>query len=138
MSFSAQKLTDRQSEILQYIQSCRIPPTVREIGAAFDIQSPNGVMCHLKALEKKGYITRDRRLSRGITLISGIRDFQLDSMLISIDEEHDRVTITFGSSNCQESEVPRMTFAKGNPVPLEFTPDWNHGSHQEQVESFAQ
>jgi repressor LexA len=43
-------------------------PTVREIGAGFKIKSPNGVMCHLKALEKKGLITRESGMSRAIQL----------------------------------------------------------------------
>ncbi len=32
-------------------------PTVREIGAHFGIGSPNGVMCHLKALDRKRRLT---------------------------------------------------------------------------------
>ena len=32
----------------------------------FDIQSPNGVMCHLKALEKKGLIRREGFRARAI------------------------------------------------------------------------
>lgn len=32
------------------------PTTVREIEAAFGFASPNGVMCHLKALVKKGLV----------------------------------------------------------------------------------
>jgi repressor LexA len=32
---------------------------VREIGVHFHIKSPNGVMCHLKALQKKGLIHRE-------------------------------------------------------------------------------
>lgn len=66
------ELTDRQREILDFIRekitNRGYGPTVREIAFAFDINSPNGVMCHLKALEKKGFITRDRRPARGIML----------------------------------------------------------------------
>ncbi|HID77167.1 MAG TPA: transcriptional repressor LexA, partial [Planctomycetaceae bacterium] len=43
-------------------------PTVREIGRQFGIQSPNGVVCHLKALEKKGLIRREPHMSRAIQL----------------------------------------------------------------------
>jgi repressor LexA len=42
---------------------------VREIGQAFDIRSPNGVMCHLKALEKKGLIKREGFSARAIQLV---------------------------------------------------------------------
>ena len=44
------------------IRSRGYGPTVREIGTAFKIRSPNGVVCHLKALELKGYITRGRNM----------------------------------------------------------------------------
>jgi repressor LexA len=66
-------LTPRQREIYDFIRS-KIEgrgygPTVREIGLSFDIKSPNGVMCHLKALEKKGLIDREKFSARAIQLI---------------------------------------------------------------------
>ena len=39
----------------------RLPAAIRDIGKEFGIVSPNGVMCHLKALEKKGFINRDAK-----------------------------------------------------------------------------
>ncbi len=66
------QLTKRQREIYNFIrdkiESRGYGPTVREIGQAFDISSPNGVMCHLKALEKKGYILREKNSARAIQL----------------------------------------------------------------------
>jgi repressor LexA len=67
------QLTERQREIYDFIRS-KIEgrgygPTVREIGVAFDIKSPNGVMCHLKALEKKGLIKREGFSARAIQLL---------------------------------------------------------------------
>lgn len=65
-------LTRRQQEIYEFIEDKILNrgygPTVREIGNAFDIRSPNGVMCHLKALERKGLITREQHMSRAIQL----------------------------------------------------------------------
>ena len=64
-------LTKRQAAILAFIRAqiaIGLPPTFREIGNRFGITSPNGVMCHIRALEKKGQIVRDRRLSRAIFL----------------------------------------------------------------------
>lgn len=52
-------------------------PTVREIGAGFKIKSPNGVMCHLKALEKKGLITRESHMSRAIQLSESLSKMTL-------------------------------------------------------------
>lgn len=67
------QLTDRQREIYDFIRdkidSRGYGPTVREIGLAFDIKSPNGVMCHLKALEKKGLILREGFSARAIQLV---------------------------------------------------------------------
>lgn len=52
--------------ICRQIDSRGFPPTIRDIGNAFEIKSPNGVMCHLKALEKKGFISRDGKSARAI------------------------------------------------------------------------
>ena len=72
-------LTSRQQAIYDFlkdkIRTRGYGPTVREIGAKFGIRSPNGVMCHLKALEKKGLISRESHMSRAIQLsepISGM------------------------------------------------------------------
>ncbi|NBW96924.1 MAG: transcriptional repressor LexA [Planctomycetia bacterium] len=65
--------TERQLEIYAFIrekiQVRGFGPTVREIGQAFKIRSPNGVVCHLKALERKGLITRGKNMSRAIELV---------------------------------------------------------------------
>src|SRR5579864_509701 len=67
------QLTERQREIYEFIrqkiESRGYGPTVREIGLGFDIKSPNGVMCHLKALEKKGLIIREGFSARAIQLV---------------------------------------------------------------------
>jgi repressor LexA len=67
------QLTERQREIYDFIrqkiESRGYGPTVREIGLGFDIRSPNGVMCHLKALEKKGLIKREGFSARAIMLV---------------------------------------------------------------------
>ena len=66
--------TSRQLEIYGFIRdkihSRGYGPTVREIGLAFKIRSPNGVVCHLKALERKGLITRGKNMSRAIELVT--------------------------------------------------------------------
>ena len=71
-------LTSRQREIFNFIRE-KITgrgygPTVREIGDQFRISSPNGVMCHLKALEKKGLITREPNMSRAIQLTDAVKE----------------------------------------------------------------
>lgn len=65
-------MTARQKAIYDFIKEKIVNrgygPTVREIGNNFGIRSPNGVMCHLKALERKGLITREAHMSRAIQL----------------------------------------------------------------------
>jgi repressor LexA len=75
---SMSELTSRQREVFEFIRG-KITgrgygPTVREIGDNFRISSPNGVMCHLKALEKKGLITREPNMSRAIQLTDAYKE----------------------------------------------------------------
>jgi SOS-response transcriptional repressor LexA len=68
-------LTERQAEILDFIRRSAgesgYMPTMREIGRKFGIGSTNGVNDHLRALEKKGFIQRDRMKSRAVRLVGG-------------------------------------------------------------------
>jgi len=75
------ELTARQREIFEYIKnmigSKGRPPSIREIGDNFKIRSTNGVRAVLEALERKGYIRRDRYTSRGIELLKEAFDTAL-------------------------------------------------------------
>ena len=66
------QLTERQQNVYDMIRNLIVErgygPTVREIGEHFGIKSPNGVMCHLRALERKGLIRRSPNKSRAIEL----------------------------------------------------------------------
>ncbi len=66
-------LTARQREALEFIRKCvrkrGYGPTVREIGDHMGINSPNGVVGHLIALQRKGFIQREANLSRSIMLV---------------------------------------------------------------------
>ena len=55
--------------ILKYMRDEGMPPTNREIGSAMNIASVGHVDYHLSMLEKKGYITRESKKSRGIKLV---------------------------------------------------------------------
>ena len=65
------RLTERQKSVLgfitHHIEDTGYPPTIREIGDHLSISSTNGVNDHLKALEKKGYLTREDAKSRAMT-----------------------------------------------------------------------
>ena len=60
--------------MLDYIEretsSTGVPPSIRQIGTALGISSTNGVRLHLQALQKKGYIRRSQRTSRGIVSLN--------------------------------------------------------------------
>ena len=65
-----EKLTARQSQILdvikENIKETGFPPTRAEIAQYFGFRSPNASEDHLRALERKGYITILPGSSRGI------------------------------------------------------------------------
>jgi repressor LexA len=66
-------LSERQGKILRFLETFtrenEYPPTIREIGAAVGISSTSVVNYNLNVLEKKGYITRDKIVSRGLRLM---------------------------------------------------------------------
>lgn len=63
-------LTDQQAKVLAWIvaNQALYSPTVREIARQFGFKSPNGVTCHLAALERKGYLRRTSTV-RGIEVL---------------------------------------------------------------------
>lgn len=89
-----EELTERQREILTFIvketENRGFPPTIREIGEHMDIRSTNGVNDHLKALERKGYLTRGEQQSRSLVptkrarLLLGLGMKSRDSGMVEI------------------------------------------------------
>ncbi len=68
-------LTQRQREVLdfirKYIKTHGYSPTLREIARELGIKTPRGVKTHIKALQKKGYLTFTPYKARSISLLSG-------------------------------------------------------------------
>lgn len=66
-------LTKRQREIYEYIvrtiETTGRQPTIREMAMQFNITSPNGIMCHLQALERKGWVRRTNSGHAGLILL---------------------------------------------------------------------
>ena len=81
-------LTPRQREIYTFIKKFikikGISPTLREIGNAFEINSPNGVVGHIRTLVRKGYITYKSRLARTIQLVNKENSYIVDDRIIDI------------------------------------------------------
>lgn len=71
-------LTQRQNEAYEYIRGyidrSGKPPTMKEIGEALGIASTNGVFKLLQALERKGWIEREKHTARGIRLDEDAQD----------------------------------------------------------------
>lgn len=66
-------LTKKQFDILGFIQKALLqkgyPPTLREIAAHFKIKSVRTAFDHVAALEKKGYVRRDKGTRRGLSIL---------------------------------------------------------------------
>ena len=83
-------LSERQQKILSFLetftQENEYPPTIREIGAAVGISSTSVVNYNLNVLAKKGYIARDKTVSRGLRLAarSGSGGARLRNDVVSI------------------------------------------------------
>ena len=67
------KLTPKQGKILTFVikygTKQGYSPSIREIGDQFEIRSTNGVFDHLNAIERKGFIRRDRNQARSIVVL---------------------------------------------------------------------
>jgi repressor LexA len=68
-----QGLTDRQRQVLEGVTKIMrekgYPPTVREIGDLLGLRSSCTVQRHLEALERKGYLKRDRTKARSLEIL---------------------------------------------------------------------
>jgi repressor LexA len=118
-----EQLTDRQQHVYEFIRdkikNRGYGPTVREIGEHFEISSPNGVMCHLKALEKKGLIVRSPNKSRAIELTREVMDEEKGVPLVG--------TVAAGLTNLAFEQRDRIDFGdifhKKNQFVLEVRGD---------------
>ena len=65
-----EEITLRQKKVLDFItdhlERCGYPPTLREIGGHLGVSGTLGVIKHLEALERKGFIRKTAGSSRGI------------------------------------------------------------------------
>jgi repressor LexA len=93
-----QKLTQRQKMVLEFIQSTidsdGYPPTLREIGNFMGIRSTNGVNDHLRALERKGYLTRKDMKSRTLRPTRAVERLLKGSGLSVVESDADNDTVT--------------------------------------------
>jgi repressor LexA len=82
-----QVLTEKQTQILEFIRNSQLKnnfsPTFREIMNYFKFKAIASVQDHLSALERKGYIKKDRSKARSIEII-GIKKILRDIVEVPI------------------------------------------------------
>jgi repressor LexA len=84
-------LTKRQTDVLtgirQIVQDTGHPPTVRELGEKLGLRSSCTVQRHLEALERKGFIHRNRTKARTVEITRGpkpLSKMAIDGGLIGV------------------------------------------------------
>lgn len=112
-SIESKPLTARQEAVLtfvaEYIQENGYPPSIREIGRHFHIDSLRGVTVHLDALQRKGYIQRENT-PRSIRIVHpAYQSFRNVTMLPLVG------TIAAGSPILADQNVEAVV-----PVPSEM------------------
>lgn len=116
-----EKLTDKQTQILEYIRheilSKGYPPSIREICQAVDLKSTSSVHAQLSSLEAKGYIRRDLTKSRSIEIIDD--DFSLTKReLVNIP--------IVGTVSCGQPILAEQNIVDYFPVPPEYIHNTNN------------
>ena len=106
-------LSLRQREMLKMIRDFAVeygyPPTVRQIGKVVGISSTSVVSYNLGVLQRKGYLTRDREISRGLRLIEEEKPAEMKSAPIG----------------AHMAGIPLLGFiAAGEPLPIPESDFW--------------
>ncbi|EMO7789765.1 LexA family protein [Citrobacter freundii] len=95
------KLTDRQQEVLNVLISRQkqygFPPTNQELATTLGCRSVNTIAGHLRALERKGVITINRGIARGIRINAASTDSEAVELLQALlaGEENARLRAIF-------------------------------------------
>ncbi|MBN1994758.1 MAG: transcriptional repressor LexA [Anaerolineae bacterium] len=112
-------LSERQNKILEFLKSFTLdngyPPTIREIGKAVGITSTSVVNYNLDALQRAGFIYRDRTVSRGIRLAEGLEELVSSVELV-------RIPMLGRIAAGIPIQVPEGAFDRETDV-IELTPD---------------
>jgi repressor LexA len=81
-------LSPRQQQMLEFIRASvedkGYPPTIREIGSAVKISSTSVVNYNLNILQAKGYILRNRDISRGVRLVDQKTELRVRAIRVPI------------------------------------------------------
>ncbi len=116
------ELTPRQQNILDFVhefqQSHGYPPSIREIGEFFGIRSTNGVSDHLRALERKGFLSRNGHLSRSLQVVREEPRFVPEADETDVDDVPviARTTTTGRTLSLAAKQAPHLGVQRGTPV----------------------
>ena len=82
------KLSSNQHKVFEFIRDYAnrkgTSPTYREIAGHFGYKSPKAAVDHVRALEKKGYVTRRPGLSRGVRILFERRESEKKAISVPI------------------------------------------------------
>ena len=117
-------ITDRQLAVLRCIhRSSRehgYAPSIREIGAELEIASPKATHDHLKALEKKGFVTRTGQTSRAMVITKrgllalGIEAETSETVLVPVIGRVAAGPLDLAEENLEESLRVDVSMVGGN------------------------
>ena len=114
-------LTDRQREILEYIEHLMrergYPPSVREIGEAVGLTSPSTVHSHLRTLERFGYLRRDPSKPRAVEMRYATNSGQ------RVDRRPVRNVPLVGDVAAGTDTLAQELVEELHPLPADFTGD---------------
>jgi repressor LexA len=108
----ASVLSLRQRQMLEMIREFSAeygyPPTIRQIGESVGISSTSVVSYNLSVLQRRGYLSRDRDVSRGLRLVGGAA--------VAVAEPSE---MEFAVSTTPWVTVPILgVIAAGSPIPI--------------------
>jgi repressor LexA len=120
-------LSLRQQQILEMIREFTTeqgyPPSIRQIGETVGISSTSVVSYNLSILQRKGYLDRDRDVSRGLRLVA-------EAEAVAIPEAGP-ATMDFSVAMFSSVSIPVLgVIAAGSPIPL---PDSGFASTEQLV-----
>ena len=112
---SQKTLSSKQQSILTFIQTFieekDYPPSIRDIQEGCNISSTSVVDYNLKALERHGYLRRDREVSRAIELL-GRNSRRTRTRLVPVIGQ----------------------IAAGQPIPVPSAESWSQAEFEEDIE----
>ena len=106
------KITSQQQRVLDciqiYLNKTGFPPTRADICKELGFKSPNSAETHLRALEKKGFISIESGTSRGISIINN------DNKLTQADNEYPVIGLVAAGSPTLAQENIEQTIRCSN------------------------